>query len=238
MAIPPSVSAEQADAAIERIVERRRRIDDPNAWRLSDAPMEVLDYLRKYSQGVPAWVREADVLDGLELRLFLWWSGETIELWLLEQAERLGVPPRLVGQRLGIRSRQGVHDRRRASQEKVARLRGQPAVVSTGASGPDQRQRGVELEWIARHQAQIRSAAAVGVAHIHLADEEAADWLAEVGRDLREGASTPGALQLVRFALAALSSSPEVRTLQDSHPLQEALARWSELFSTYPGGAR
>jgi hypothetical protein len=104
---PPPVTADQAAAAIERITDRRQRIDDPNAWRLSDDPAQVLDYLRRYSTDVPAWVAEADVLDGLELRLRLWWLGEVAELWLLEQAQRLGVPPRRVGARLGCQQPAG-----------------------------------------------------------------------------------------------------------------------------------
>jgi hypothetical protein len=48
------VTADQAAAAIERITDRRRRIDDPNAWRLTDDPAEVLDYLRRYSADAPA----------------------------------------------------------------------------------------------------------------------------------------------------------------------------------------
>jgi hypothetical protein len=227
------VTADQAAAAIERITDRRRRIDDPNAWRLSDDPAEVLDYLRRYSADVPAWVAEADVLDGLELRLRLWWLGEVAELWLLEQAQRLGVPPRRVGDRLGVSSRQGVHDRRRLARRKVAILRGEP-----DDSGADQRERDEEAVWLREHRAEILTIAAAALEYTDLADDEAAEWLAEVARDLREDVVSPGSVQLVRFALLGLSSSPAVGQLDDAHPLQQTLIRWSGLYSSHPERSR
>ena len=232
VAIPPPVSAEQAAAAIDRIAERRRQVDDPNAWRLSEDPADVLAYLRSYSREMPAWVLEADVLDGLELRLRLWWLGEVAESWLLEQADRLGLPPRLVGGRLGVSSRQGVHDRRRAARQKVARLRGEP--VGDARRPADQGKRDRETEWLQRHRADLLAIAEVAVGHAELGDAEAAEWLIEVARDLREAVLTPGSLQLLRFALVALAASPEVEHLTDHHPLSQAFSRWSQLFSTHP----
>ncbi|MCE0764119.1 hypothetical protein LWC35_14540 [Pseudonocardia kujensis] len=229
------MSAEQAAAAIDRITERRRRVDDPNAWRLSEDPADVLAFLRSCSRGMPAWVLEADVLDGLELRLRLWWLGEVAESWLLEQADRLGVPPRLVGQRLGVSTRQGVHDRRRAARHKVARLRGEP--VSEPGRPADQGKREQEAEWLQRHRADLLAIAEVAVGHAELGDEEAAEWLIEVARDLRDAVLTPGSLQLLRFALVALAASPEVEHLADNHPLRRTFSRWSQLFSTHPASA-
>jgi hypothetical protein len=230
------VTADQAAAAIERISDRRRHIDDPNAWRLSDDPAEVLDYIRRYSAGVPAWVAEADVLDGLELRLRLWWLGEVAELWLLEQAQRLGVPPRRVGARLGVSSRQGVHDRLRLGRRKVAVLRGEPR--DNRPSGADQQKRDEEGVWLREHRGEILAIAAAALEYTDLADEEAAEWLAEVARDLREDVVSPGSVQLVRFALLDLSSSAAVRQLDEDHPLQQTLIRWSGLYSSYPEPSR
>lgn len=75
-----------------RIAARRRDIDDTNAWQLTDNLLETLSYLRKFSAGIPSAVAEADVVDGLTLRLRLWWMGEEAEWWLLERARRLKIP--------------------------------------------------------------------------------------------------------------------------------------------------
>lgn len=231
MATPPLVTADQASAAIDRIAARRRQVDDPNAWRISDDPAEVLDFIRRYSTGIPAWVAEADVLDGLDLRLRLWWLGEEAELWLLERSQRIGVPPRRVGARLGIGSRQGVHDRIRLGRRKVGVLRGEAVTSRTPA---DQRIHDGEATWLRIHRAEILAVAGVAVEHADLGDEDAVEWLAEVRRDLREDVVSPGSVQLLRFALADLADSPAVRQLADDHPLRQTLIRWSGLYASHP----
>ncbi len=233
MSIPPSVSAADATAAIEGIAARRAQIDDPNAWRLSDDPLEVLTYLRRYSTGVPAWVAKADVLDGITLRLRLWWLGEEAELWLLERARRLSLPPRLIGPRLGITSRQGVHDRLRLAREKLERLTGTPDPALN--PGPDQEQRVAEQAWLRQERVAILGIATDALEYRALADEEAADWLLDVARDLRDQVVTPGSLQTLRFALAELESSTGLMDLDGSHPARRLLRRWSELYATHPG---
>lgn len=217
---------------MERIASRRAQIDDPNAWRLSDDPVEVLAYLRRYSSGVPRWVAEADVLDGLTLRLRLWWIGEEAELWLLERGRRLGIPPRSVGQRLGIGSRQGVHDRLRLVREKISRLTGAPHPGLDPT--PDDREREAETAWLHDHRADILEIAAEAAAHQHLADDEAAEWLAEVARDVRERVVTRGSVQTLRFALVDLGASAQVVALDAGHPLQALLDRWARLYASYP----
>lgn len=232
VATPPPVTADQASTAIERVAIRRRQIDDPNAWRLSEDPAEVLDYIRRYSSGIPAWVAEADVLDGLELRLRLWWLGEVAELWLLERAQRIGVPPRRVGARLGISSRQGVHDRIRLGRRKVGLLRGEP--IADRPTPADQRIRDSEATWLQDHRTEVLAIAAAALEYVDLGDDDAAEWLAEVARDLREDVVSPGSVQLLRFALVDLSASPAVRQLEDDHPLQQTLTRWSGLYASHP----
>jgi hypothetical protein len=224
------VTAADAQAAIGRIAARRARIDDPNAWRLSDDPAEVLVYLQRYSTDVPRWVAEADVLDGLTLRLRLWWLGEEAELWLLERAQRLGLAPRFVGPRLGIATRQGVHDRRRLAREKVARLRGEPPrELPVDGHIPD-----AEQEWLDAHRAEILHIAREAVGRRGLADDEAAEWLADVARDVRDGLVTPGSVQTLRFALVELAGSAAVRDADDGDPVHDLLARWARLYASCP----
>jgi hypothetical protein len=231
VATPPAVSAADAQEAINRITGRRTRIDDPNAWRLSDDPGEVLAYLRTYSRGVPRWVAEEDILDGLTLRLRLWWQGMEAELWLLERAHRLGVPSRAVGRRLGLDTRQGLNDRRQSARKHLSKLH------STWIPGapPAPRPRRDELDWIASHRREILDIAAEALEYRELANDEAAEWLAEVARDVRDQVVTPGSLQTLRFALIDLSSSPAVATDAPDHLLQHVFSRWLELYESYPG---
>lgn len=96
-----------------RIARRHRRAgtDDPQLF--SDDPRDVLTYLRKLPfRRFLSDPSGDDVLDGLKIRLWLWWEGEAHELRLLDAAEALGVSRRAVGAELGITTSQGVVDRR------------------------------------------------------------------------------------------------------------------------------
>lgn len=233
MSTPPFVSDDDAVQAVARIAARRREIDDPHLWRLTEDPLETLTYLRMYSGGVPRHVAEADLLDGLTLRLRLWWEGEGAELWLLERARSLGVPPRLIGSRLGITTRQGVHGRLRLARAKMQVRPGAPHPgLQPQAEHPT---RDAEAAWLHRNRMALRDIAATAVAHRDLADEEAADWLLDVARDLRDSALTPGSLQVLRFALAEVEISAAVASLSLDHPLLKMLERWSLLYATHPG---
>lgn len=232
---PPPVSEDDAAAAIGRIAARRQEIDDPNAWQLTDDPLETLAYLRKFSAGVPRAVAEADVMDGLTLRLRLWWLGEEAEWWLLERARRLEIPATRIGPTLGITSRQGVHDRLRLAREKMEALTGNPPAGLLPRT--NMHDRNTEEAWLAEHRAALHEIASAAVAHRQLADEEAADWLLDVARDLRTFVVTPGSLQVLRFALADLSTSPAVEALEPAHPLVSTLQRWAQLFATHPSNS-
>lgn len=216
-------------AALARIRARRVQIDDPHVWRLSDDLLDALAYLRRYSSGVPRWVAEADVIDGLTLRLRLWWLGEEAELWLLQAARRARVSPLEVGDRLGIGTRQGVHDRLRLARVKIAVLRGEPATADAGPAVPD-----AEQLWLREHGGVLRGLAVDALGFRDLASEEAADWLADVARDVREGALTPGSVQVLRFAVAELAVSPLVESAAADHQVRGLLARWDEVWSTRP----
>ena len=227
--MPPPVDAEEAMAAIARIRERRERIDDPQVWRMSEDLVDVLSYLRRYSRDVPRWVAEADVIDGLTLRLRLWWLGEEAEVWLLQAARRANVAPAEVGRRLGIGTRQGVHDRLRLALRKVAVLRGDPAPAApvSGADDADQ-------VWLSEHSGAVREVAGHALRFGDLASDEAAEWLADVARDVRDGAMTPGSVQVLRFALAELAVSPGVESAAADHPVHALLARWDEIWLGRP----
>jgi hypothetical protein len=189
MATPPRVTRAQADDAIERITERRHKVDDANLHMLTSEPAEVLNYLRRYGadpyRHLPAHeaqqLREQDVMDGLLLRVWLWWEGNGAERWLLDEAGRLGMRNRRVGAPLGITSRQGIPDRRdrlrtlfslhRVPDEKIARA--ERASL-----------RSPEPQWRARHADAVLNISSVLLDHQgKFRDHEMIsywlDWLAD-----------------------------------------------------------
>lgn len=147
------------------------------------------------------------------------------------RARRLGIRPRQIAPLLGISTRQGLHDRLRLARRKIAQLTGRPdrAVQTDG----DQDIRDRVYEWLRVHHSEIREIAAEAVRYRDLTDE-AAKWLVEVARDLREHVVTPGALQTLRFALAELGTSQQVVGLEVDRPVRQLLLRWSRLYASYP----
>ena len=211
---------------MDRITQRRDRIDDPNRYQLSDDPREVLAYLRKHSRGIPEHVRRADVEDGLILRVWLWWEGEAAELWLLDRADELGMNRRSVGARLGVATGQGLVDRRAHKRAMLSKATG------ISASAPASSTQGRE-KWIADHRREIQAIAATLVEHRILADEEAAESVIEVRRDLQEDVCTPGGITVINWAVSEMAAVPAVKALSDSHPLRQALAAWMPLAAAF-----
>lgn len=225
------MTAAEADAAIQRIIDRHRTVDDPDLWQLDRDPTNVLVYLQRHRGGLPRSVIEADLLDGLVLRVRLWWLGEEAELWLLERALRLQISPRRIGKLLGVRSRQGVHDRLGLARAKIARLRGDAPRPTIKDSDQDKQEH--EARWINRYRSDVLAVARTLVAHRDLLDAETAEWVIEINRDLKDNVVTPGSIQLIRFALADLVSSPSFSELAIDHELREANSRWSALYASY-----
>ncbi len=197
-----SAAAPHAAAAVGRIIDRRHAIDDENAWRLGENPVDVLAYLRRYSADVPRAVAEADVLDGLVLELRLWWLAAESEWWLLERAKKLGIAPSRIGALLGVSTRQAVHDRLRSARRKATILRGEPAPAPTTASS----ERTAEQEqahWLGEHRTEIRTIARRALSLQPVVGDDAAEWLVEVARDARDddALSRPSFFQLLRFTL-------------------------------------
>ncbi|GGM22254.1 hypothetical protein ACFFX1_11250 [Dactylosporangium sucinum] len=242
MATPPRIDDDRAVLALQAIAERRAAIDDPHREQLGDDPtvvdvLHVLSYLRKYSgAGTPEQVRRADVTDALRLRVWLWWYGASLERWLLERAEQLGMNRRELGRLLGIRTGQGLVDRRDRLQallgqhgrpdEKVAR-----AERAAGRATMPLPQR--QQLWLDRHRAAVRAVAAALVEYRDLADDEAAEWLVEVARDLREQVCTPAAYTQIFYAVDAMATVPAVLALPDAHALRRALRDWQVLSAQY-----
>jgi hypothetical protein len=226
------VTADEASAAVARIAARRRTIDDQSAWRMGEDPHDVLVYLRRYSGGVPREVAEADVLDGLVLKLRLWWLAEEAEWWLLERGRALGVAPGRIGQILGIGTRQGVYDRRRHAGHKAALLAQEPS--REPAVPAEQQLHDVQARWLSRHRAAVQDLARRALAFRDLAGDEVAEWLVDVARDLADDAMTPGVLHTLHFALAELQVDDTTAQAGRTPDRDELLSRWSALYSSYP----
>ncbi|MEU1813412.1 hypothetical protein [Micromonospora aurantiaca (nom. illeg.)] len=227
---------EQAARAVRDIADRHAKVDDPHLERLGDEPLDVLRYLRKYSNGVPDPVSKADVADGLRLRIWLWWETASLELWLLDRAERLGVNRREIGALLGIRTGQGLVDRRDRLRALLG-VHGRPDEKAIRVERAERRANLAVQErqqrWLIRHQREIFEAARVLVRHQNLADEEAAEWLVEVARDLQEASISPAAFTVIDLAVDAMATVDEVAALPDEHPLRQVMRQWQSIAARY-----
>lgn len=241
MTTPPRPTPDQVAAAIERIAARRRRVDDPHQEMLSDDPTEVLRYLRKHSgRHIPDGVLADDVEDGIILRHHLWWEGEALEAWLLDTAERLAVPRPRVAEMLGLRTGQGVAERRFRLGEKLHNRR--PRRMSHPDVDRDQREAYADAagpaepgnvlhEWLAQRLAQLERYAQVLIGHKDLdklADDtyEAVLELRHMNRDGARG--VPWFLQLIETTVM-LAADPAVAGLPPAHTLRRTLARLDDL---------
>lgn len=221
------------DEALANIHRRHAADDNTSTHLLSDDPVEVLTYLRRRG------VRELrgddhghDVEDALTLRLWLWWTGEAAELWLLDAAEHLGLNRRRVGARLGVRTGQGLVDRRTYKRQLLAGA-GPDQVPPPPSDAPSPAQR-----WLEAHRGQIRALATTLVEHWDLADDEAVEWLVEVRSDLRDDACTPGSFAYIGWAVEALDVVPAIQGLSTDHPLRQALAAWPTLADAFAAAGK
>jgi hypothetical protein len=221
---PPEVTTAMRDEALAAIHRRHADDDNTSTHLLSDDPVEVLTYLRRRG------VRELrgdehghDIEDALTLRLWLWWTGEAAELWLLDAAEGLGLNRRRIGARLGVRTGQGLVDRREYKRHLLA-----GATAADQAPPPPDATTAAQ-RWLEAHRRQIHSVASTLVDHWDLADDEAVEWLVEVRSDLRDNACTPGSFAYIGWAVEAVDAVPAVRALPADHPLRQALVAWPAL---------
>ncbi|WP_018588931.1 hypothetical protein [Salinispora arenicola] len=242
MATPPRITDDQATQALHAITGRRAAIDDPHREQLGDdlTPLDVLhmlSYLRKHSgSGIPNQVRRADIADAMRLRVWLWWHCQAIERWLLERAEDLTMNRRDLGHLLGVRTGQGLVDRRDRLQALLGEhgrpdeklIRAERAADRSTAGLPQHRQ-----EWLVGNRKAVRAVATTLIEHRDLADDDTAEWLIEVDRDLRDQILTPAAYTVIFYAVDAMATLPAVLTLPDNHPLRRALRDWQVLSAQY-----
>jgi hypothetical protein len=223
----PDVTADQVEAAVAAITARHLERDAPYADELSEDPAEMFAHLRKRSINFAADLRRLDYPDVVTLARWLAeHEARRIELWTLEQGKQLGLTNRQVGEPYGLAiSRQGVPDRIKALRRRVhgsaADVERSPAVPA-GQVDP-------ELEWLAANRARVHGLARELLTYEPLADDDAADWLADVRRDLDDGACTPASFSTIKLAVAELTSVPEVMALDAGHALWTLVREWRAL---------
>lgn len=200
MTTPPRPTRADYDAAIARIHARRRAAGDDHPLALSDDPREVLTYLRR--RGHAGLIKDAtgdDLTDALTLRLWLWWEGEAVELWLLQAAEMLGRNRRATGAVLGLATGQGLLDR--ITRKRTMLGLDHPAPTPPPVPAPDDgRIRQIAAELVARRG---EMPAAV------IEDDLHADFLADYLPRWPAGSPPPtaAAVQALRFLLGSLDTA-------------------------------
>lgn len=227
---PPRVTDQQMREARDRIHHRHAGDDHPDTYLLSEDPLEVLSYLRKHgTHGLREDAERHDVEDALTLRLWLWWQGEALELWLLDQVDVLALNRRRIGAVLGVRTSQGLVDRREYKRGLFPATSG--GVGTRPVAAPTARQR-----WLDTHRRRIYDLAATLVEHWDAAagDDEVDEWLPEVRADLKSGACTPGSFTIIGLAVDAMAAVPAVGELPEGHPLRSAIRQWPALAAELP----
>lgn len=239
MTTPPRVDDARAAELVQAIVERHLKADDPNAHLIGEHPVEVLAYLRKHSSGLPDEVRRADVEDALDLTVWLRWLVSRTELWILDRAKRLDMNRRQVGAHLGIRSGQGVVDRR-------DRLRAM--LADAGPGRPDEKagrvlRRSAEPAdavkvWLRRNRAEVLAVSRALLALEFMADDDAAEFLVDVRRDVADGVCTPASVEVLRWAVEAMSEASEGCSAEATAELAGVVYRWSLLAAEWRAAGR
>jgi hypothetical protein len=230
----PAVTRAQVDTALAVIAERHLVRGAAYVEELSDDPALMLAHLRKRSTDFPADLRRLDYPSVVILsRWVADHEAKRMELWTLEQGKRLGMTNRQVGLPYGLISRQGVPDRIRTLRRLLHGLAADaesPAAPATGrpATAADR-----ELEWLDANRPLIHRLAGELLVHEALADEDAAEWLVEVRRDLVDAACTPASFNVITFAVADMSLAPAVRDLDAGHAVWIAIREWRSLVTEH-----
>jgi hypothetical protein len=209
------------------IANRRVKIDDPHREALPDSPdsdpREVLEYLRRHSRnGVPTWVRQADVCDALTINNWLWWDDRRRELHFLREGLEQGLSLAQLGSQVGV-GKQGLKDRIDRLEALLTFDRPDEKIIRQArreTRNDSQPQGTAEDRWLAAHRDELTAAIATLIAqadHYGLKDADR-DWLDELAVDARDDVLTPGTMTMLGLATAELRTSPAVLALGTDGP--------------------
>ncbi|WP_186403762.1 hypothetical protein [[Actinomadura] parvosata] len=188
--------------AIERIVQRRRKVGDPDLAVLESVdpiehPLTIVRHILTCRR-VPDWVTVQDVLDALWVLAYVRRhcphrpdEAEKLEHELLELGVRMQIAMIRMAPALNVRSRQAVEHRllrHRAAKLGLARSERAERAHRLGSSRPGTTS--AEARWYDRHALPLWEAASELVAarsqYDHLIDDELAESIIALRRAVRQ----------------------------------------------------
>jgi hypothetical protein len=198
----------------------------------------VLEYLTRYSIGLPRWVAAADTLDALVLTTWLWWEDRRRERALLRRGMSLGLTHTELGRPLGITTRQGLRDRLDRLDALLAFDR--PDEQLTRDTRREARRSDPRQAWLDDHREQVHQvlttllAQAARIAPADTAsgkephacgieDPHEEGWLAELRADVDELNISPATLSILGLVLGPLRITAHRADLAGSHGLHRAI---------------
>lgn len=240
MTTPPKVDDDVVAAAIMSVLKRHTDHDDDRLEQVGQDPHDVLVYLRKRFPHLPQGLRCDDMDDVFTLLLFDWWEQRRIQRYFLRQVVTLKLRREPLAAVFGM-SVQGFKDwlNRLDSlldelgtgrpDEKAARARGRTAIEDANLPASS------EQAWLDAHMRDYEQVARDLVGLWMVVDEETADQIVEVRRDVQDGAYEADALVVLGLALEALERGKvrphrphldegEEYTVQEDEEYAEAVA--------------
>jgi hypothetical protein len=238
MTTPPKVDPMTVDAKVAAIFKRHADRDDPHLDEMGHTPRDVLTYLRRRYPDFTPGLRADDLNDVAVLLLGKWWDDHREALFWLRQVVSLGANRREFAAVFGITSSQGFKD-------WLDRL--EALLDPTGPGRPDEqamradrrsaaqeanRPATGEQRWVADNMSRYAELAQAAVGLYMDVDEDTAEQLSEVRRDVKDGAYTDGdPLVVLGLAVEALEECEVVvrrRHLEDGEQhTPEELARYA-----------
>jgi hypothetical protein len=201
------ITRSEADAAVQRIINRRTRLEDPDLEQASDVPLEAVEYVLK-CQRVPNEVLRADILDALVVleyaRVHVPATPrqlDRLEYGLLTAGRDAELNYSQLARALGLRTRQAAEHRllRLAS---AARGQRRHENAERAARRTDDR----EVDWFVRYGNDLRGGAAKLIAIREHVDDELAETLDELDETLTSipAVGAPGFLKRMQTLSARL----------------------------------
>lgn len=212
MATPPKIDDDVVEAKVSAIVKRHTDRGDEMADQMGVDPSDVLLYLQRHVGRFSPGLRADDMSDVKCLLLWDWWEHRRRQRFWLRQLEPAGMTKKEFGAAFGI-SGQGVTDwlnRLDAlldetgvgrPDEKVTRADRRAAMEDVNRPAtPEQR-------WLDEHLHDYLEVARALVGLYMLVDEQTAEQIIEVRRDLKHGAYEAGHLVVLGLAMEALAGA-------------------------------
>lgn len=223
MTTPPKIHVAAVDAAAAAVFKRHDERGDPHLDEMGHKPADVLAYLRRRYPDFAQGLRVDDLDEVAVLLLGKWWDDQRETMFWLDQVVKLKASRKDFAAVFGIGA-QGFKDwldRLHALLDEAGpgrpdeqAMRADRAAVRSAA-----RPGTSEQVWVEQHRQEYAEVARELVELYMLVDEDSAASIAEVRRDLNEGAYEEGdPLIMLGMAMEALADAEVVlpqRRLED-----------------------